>query len=139
MIQEHPSPKYFNHPFWQAATLFMGEACCLILFQIVKKFRTTSPPPIIDPSRANKMLFLPSFIDFLGNSFSTIGLTMCAGSVYQMVRGFSIVVTAFIACCCFKRKQYLYHWTSLLLIILGISIVGFVSIAESNKQGEDQP
>ena len=55
-----------------------------------------------------------------------------------MVRGFSIVVTAFIACCCFKRKQYLYHLTSLIIIILGISIVGFVSITESSKEGKDQ-
>lgn len=62
-----------------------------------------------------------------------IALTMCAASVYQMMRGVIVVITAFMALVFLGKKQYAHHWISLSTIVLGVFLVGFVSIMESQK------
>jgi drug/metabolite transporter (DMT)-like permease len=53
---------------------------------------------------------------------------MCAASVYQMMRGVIVVITAMMALFFLGRKQYAHHWISLMLIVFGVFIVGFVNI-----------
>jgi drug/metabolite transporter (DMT)-like permease len=65
-----------------------------------------------------------------------IALTGCAASIYQMMRGIIVVITASLSVLVLKRKQYCHHWTSLLLIVIGVFIVGVVGILESNKGDE---
>lgn len=57
-----------------------------------------------------------------------IALTMCAASVYQMMRGFIVVITAFMAMVFLGRKQFSHHWASLFTIVGGVALVGYVSI-----------
>lgn len=50
-----------------------------------------------------------------------------------MMRGVIVVITAFMALMFLGRKQYAHHWISLFTIVLGVFIVGFVSIMASKK------
>jgi len=47
---------------------------------------------------------VPSAIDVFGSGIATAALTLCAASVYQMVRGGVIVVSAIISITFLKRK-----------------------------------
>ena len=79
------------------------------------------------------LIAIPACFDICGSTFMFIALTMCAASVYQMMRGVIVVITAFMALVFLGRKQYAHHWISLSTIVLGVFIVGFVSIMASQK------
>ncbi len=53
-----------------------------------------------------------------------IALTMVAASVYQMLRGMIIVITAGMSIIFLKRKLYRHHWSSMGFIFLGVLLVG---------------
>jgi drug/metabolite transporter (DMT)-like permease len=75
--------------------------------------------------------------DICGSTLMFIALTMCAASVYQMMRGVIVVITAVMAILFLGRKQFSHHWASLFTIVLGVFIVGFVSIMASHKEAAD--
>ncbi len=55
---------------------------------------------------------------------NNIALTMVAGSVYQMMRGMKIAITAFFSIVFLKRKLYRHHWSSVVVIFVGLILVG---------------
>ena len=63
-----------------------------------------------------------------------IGLTQCAASVYQMMRGNLVIVTALFSVIFLKRKQYAHHLISLAFIVTGIALVGYFSIEASKRE-----
>lgn len=63
-----------------------------------------------------------------------VALTLCAASVYQMMRGVIVVITALMALVFLGRKQYAHHWISLFTIVFGVFLVGIVNIMASNKE-----
>jgi drug/metabolite transporter (DMT)-like permease len=67
-----------------------------------------------------------------------IALTMCPASVYQMMRGSIVVITALMSMAFLGRKQYRHHWTGIVLIVLGVVLVGLVSTF-SPKAGDEPP
>ena len=113
--------------------MFVGELFCLILFAF-KRFlfggSNTS-----DESKINPLaIAVPALFDICGSSLMFIALTMCAASVYQMMRGVIVVITAIMALTFLGRKQYVHHWISLFTIVTGVFFVGFVSIMASKSE-----
>lgn len=124
------NPEKFTHPYFQCAVMFLGEFFCLFLYGIKRGVYGKSPETQDD--EMNPLLIsIPALFDICGSSFMFIALTMCAASVYQMMRGVIVVITAFMALVFLGRKQYAHHWISLSTIVLGVFIVGFVSIMAS--------
>ena len=82
------------------------------------------------------MLALPAIFDCIGCTLMYVALTDCAVSVYQMMRGIIVVLTATMSIWVLKRKQYAHHYISLVCIILGVVIVGFVGIQDSKGKEE---
>jgi len=80
-------------------------------------------------------LAIPASCDFCGSTLMFVALTMCPSSVYQMMRGSIVVITAFFSMCFLGRKQYRHHWTAIVLIVLGVFVVGYVSMT-SPKAGD---
>ena len=66
-----------------------------------------------------------------------VALTQCAASIYQMMRGIIVVITAGLAMAFLGRKQYIHHYLSLLTIVAAVALVGLVGIAISNQQSDD--
>ncbi len=68
-----------------------------------------------------------------------IALTQVAGSIYQMMRGIIVVITAVMAVVFLKKKQYRHHWTSLFAITFGVFLVGLSSLLYPKKtDGKDE-
>lgn len=57
-----------------------------------------------------------------------IALTMVAASVYQMLRGMIIIVTAAMSILFLKKKLYLHHWSSIATIFIGVFMVGLAAL-----------
>lgn len=69
-----------------------------------------------------------------------IALTMVAASVYQMLRGTIIIITAAMAIIFLKKKLYLHHWSSMAVIFIGVFLVGLAAlvIKSSDEEGQDE-
>ena len=111
--------------------MFLGELFCLVLFAFK---RALFGNPNGQEDKVNPLLIaVPAMFDICGSSLMFIALTLCAASVYQMMRGTIVVITAFLALVFLGRKQYAHHWISLFTIVLGVFFVGFVSIMASRS------
>ena len=60
---------------------------------------------------------------------------MVPASVYQMLRGAIVIITALLAVIFLKKKQYRHHISSLALIFAGLVIVGVSSIIYPDPSG----
>lgn len=124
--------KKFTHPYFQCAVMFLGEFFCFLLYGIKRGVYGKSAGNQDD--KLNPIyVAIPACFDICGSTFMFIALTMCAASVYQMMRGVIVVITAFMALIFLGRKQYAHHWISLATIVLGVFLVGFVSIMASKS------
>jgi len=86
-------------------------------------------------------LLIPAACDICGSTLMFVALTQCAASVYQMMRGIIVLITSLLSVAFLNKKQYCHHWTSLLVIVGGVAIVGWVGIANSDPDagGETTP
>ena len=143
--------KEFTHPYLQTAVMFGGEFSCIIIFIIKRhmdnKKKAEGQDIMLSPggvaaqqvkqkTNINPLLIaIPATCDFCGSTLMFIALTMVPASIYQMMRGIIVVITALLAMIFLGRKQYRHHWTAIVLIIAGVFEVGYVAIA----QGGDDP
>jgi drug/metabolite transporter (DMT)-like permease len=112
--------------------MFVGELFCLLVYAVRKLFANQDPGA---STGVNPLLLaIPAGFDICGSSLMFVALTLCAASVYQMMRGVIVVITAFMALVFLGRKQYAHHWISLFTIVSGVAIVGLVNIMASSKE-----
>jgi drug/metabolite transporter (DMT)-like permease len=117
----------FTHPYFQCAVMFLGELFCLVLYGL-KRMCASADAPSGREGLNPLVIAFPAMFDICGSSLMFVALTMCAASVYQMMRGVIVVITAMMALFFLGRAQYAHHWTSLALIVFGVFLVGFVNI-----------
>jgi drug/metabolite transporter (DMT)-like permease len=85
------------------------------------------------------LLAIPASFDCIASTLMNIALTMVAASVYQMLRGMIIIITAGMSILFLKRKLYRHHWSSMGVIFLGVFMVGLAALLfpdEDKKDGE---
>lgn len=138
----------FSHPFFQTAVMFLGELCVLFAFFISeflrkrKAVQDPASPGAIAAEQTNLKtkinpfwLAIPGSCDFFGSTIMFVSLLMVPASVYQMLRGAIVIITALLAVIFLKKKQYRHHITSLAVIFIGLALVGVSSIdsGESKK------
>lgn len=112
--------------------MFVGEFFCLALYGIKRLFSSQDGPSGregVNPA----IISIPAICDICGSSLMFVALTMCAASVYQMMRGVIVVITALMAVFFLGRNQYAHHWISLTFIVFGVFVVGFVNIMASKN------
>ncbi|GMI38101.1 hypothetical protein TrCOL_g12404 [Triparma columacea] len=140
--QDGLEKRSFDHPFFQASTMFIGEALCLVAFVIKKKYFSPPTPQaytsLKDGSSASEGLFtnsvyfsIPAMLDMTGTGVMNAGLCLTYASVFQMLRSAVVVFTAFMSVAILKRKLRAFHWASIALVVAGVSVVGYVSIKYS--------
>jgi len=88
--------KKFNHPYFQCAVMFIGELFCLGVYGLKRMFASNQGPTGREGLNPMMVAF-PAMFDICGSSLMFVALTMCAASVYQMMRGVIVVITAFMA------------------------------------------
>jgi len=143
--QDGKDERSFDHPFFQASTMFIGEALCLIAFIIKKKYFSAPAPPTYtslkdgtssstsDGLFTNSIYFsLPAMLDMTGTGVMNAGLCLTYASVFQMLRSAVVVFTALLSVVILKRRLRAFHWVSILFVVMGVSVVGYVSIKYSS-------
>jgi len=83
------------------------------------------------PTASPFQLMLPAACDFIGTTIMTFGLSMIAGSIYQMLRGSLIIFTAIFSIIFLKSKIYRHNYLGIFSVILGLVLVG---VAAFNKE-----
>lgn len=128
--------------------MFLGETLCLVAYgiKVMLAKRQNVDPASPNTQKAevtglktkiNPLLFaIPASCDILASTLMFFGLVFAAASVYQMMRGAIVFITAIFSVIFLKRKQYRHHWSSLATIIIGITIVGVVSVVKSSDEEE---
>ncbi|XP_063009286.1 solute carrier family 35 member F6-like [Melospiza melodia melodia] len=132
----------FQHPFLQAAGMFLGEFSCLPVFYLLRlrdrrrahrdqdrdQDRDRDPAPA--PSRPfNALLFLPpALCDMAGTSIMYVALNMTSASSFQMLRGSLIIFTGLLSVAFLGRRLEWSHWAGILLTILGLALVGLADL-----------
>lgn len=84
---------------------------------------------------------IPAAFDIVASTLMNIALTMVAASVYQMLRGMIIIITALMAIIFLKKKLFSHHWSSIVVIFTGVFMVGLAALliktdAEKEKEKE---
>ena len=70
------------------------------------------------------LLGLPACCDITGTTLMNVGLLYVAASIYQMTRGALVLFVGVFSVIFLKRKLFMYHWFSLLLVVIGVGLVG---------------
>ena len=146
-----PERPYY-HPFFQTATMFLGQTMNLALYFILRtceKRRVLKLAGDMAPEERERLLnpeehtarllgkrsdinpilmAIPALFDTVASTLVFIGLTRVAASVYQMMRGLIVFYTALFSIAFLRRRLYRHHFTSLLFIVGGVAIVGVAPI-----------
>lgn len=61
-----------------------------------------------------------------------VSLTQCAASVYQMLRGVIVIITAGLAFFFLGQKQYFHHILAMTFIMAGAGLVGYAALNNPN-------
>jgi len=118
----------FNHPFVQAAGMFLGEFLCMLAYFVILAYKHIRKQEITS-AKFNPLIFvLPACCDMTATSLMYVGLTMTYASVFQMLRGAVVIFTGILSLIFLKRKLKLFHWTGMLLVLLGLGLVGLASV-----------
>ena len=119
--------------------MFIGEALCLAAFVI--KRNMSRPEQAREKSQGvftNSIYFsIPATLDMCGTGVMNAGLCLTYASVFQMLRSAVVVFTALMSILILKRKLYAFHWVSIFFVCLGVFVVGYVSIAETDDSSSN--
>jgi len=122
----------FDHPFFQAVIMFLGEFLCIIAYriQVMRKKQRETP----EASSFNPAIFiLPACCDLTATSCMYIGLNWTYASVFQMLRGSVVIFTGIFSVIFLKRKLRLYHWLGMFFVLVGLMSVGLASVLGGNS------
>jgi drug/metabolite transporter (DMT)-like permease len=91
------------------------------------------------PLRGWKVFLLaaPSSCDIAGTTLMNVGLLFVAASIYQMTRGALVLFVGLFSVLFLHRKLYLYQWSALFVVVLGVAIVGLSGALFSGETGHD--
>ena len=89
------------------------------------------------PVPTNFIFSISALCDLLGSTLNTFGLTYLTSSIYQMLRGFELFFICLLSKVILKNEIYRHHYLGIATLVLGLSIVGVISILnEKEEQNE---
>ena len=140
----------YNHSYFVTFLMFLGESLCLIIYTFKNENKEKPKEVKCDTENINLianginnekiteesekpeatpfMLILPALCDFCASTIMTIGLSMLAGSTYQMMRGSLILFTALFSRIFLNSKLFLHHYVALSTVITGLVLVGAANV-----------
>ena len=98
--------------------MFLGEFLCGIVYSCLRNENVAS-------RKLNPLWYLiPTFFEFTASSLLFLGLTQIAASVYQMLKGSLVVVTAILSIFFLHRKLITHHYLGITIVVTGALLVG---------------
>lgn len=86
------------------------------------------------------LLGLPACCDITGTTLMNVGLLFVAASIYQMTRGALILFVGMFSVLFLKRKLFLYHWLSMVIVVSGVAVVGLAgALASKDNESHTAP
>ena len=85
------------------------------------------------------LLALPACCDITGTTLMNVGLLFVAASIYQMTRGALVLFVGLFSVIFLHRKLYLYQWSALVIVVVGVAIVGLAGAIAPNPQAQPEP
>ncbi|KAI4193161.1 MAG: hypothetical protein LQ348_002938 [Seirophora lacunosa] len=85
------------------------------------------------------LLAMPACCDITGTTLMNVGLLFVAASIYQMTRGALILFVALFSVVFLHRKIFLYQWSALFIVVLGVALVGLAGAIAPNPQAQPDP
>ncbi|ENN71855.1 hypothetical protein YQE_11472, partial [Dendroctonus ponderosae] len=136
--------KNFDHPFFQASTMFLGELMCLVLFKtlyIIYSRRADGTEDVSELTKGNRnfnplILYIPAICDMTATSIMYIGLNLTFASSFQMFRGSVIVFVGLLSVAFLNRNLERREWSGIGFVIIGLAVVGVADFVSQN--GEQQ-
>ena len=131
--------------------MFVGELMCLFVYfgrKLTQKKKTDEDEVPLSPgtqaavetklktSISPLLLAIPATFDICGSTLMFVALTQCAASIYQMMRGIIVLITAIMSILFLGNKQYCHHWSSLFVIVGGVAVVGLVGVISSSDDSD---
>eukprot|EP00727_Mastigamoeba_balamuthi_P005649 m51a1_g1703 hypothetical protein (1095) ;mRNA; r:501058-510497 len=136
----------FEHPWTQSLFMFWAETLCLVAFIVssaVKKRRNAKQGKVSEEKPKTfletypPILALPACCDMFATSVSSIGLLYCNASVWQMLRGSSIVFVTILGRIFFGRKPPMFRVVALVIAICGLILVGLSNVLSELHKSSD--
>jgi len=119
---------FFNHPFLQAASMFLGEMLCIITF-ILLKFTgrldedTNEEGKKFHPIKHGYIFLLPALCDMCATSLMYVGLNFTPASHFQIFRGSLIIFTGLLRVVWLRKGLEWYKWLGMVVILAGLGVV----------------
>jgi len=124
----------FNHPFFQANVMMMGEMLCMVAYLLY-----WACGGLKDDEGAKPSIFLflpPAIFDVIATCMMYTGLTMTPPSQFQILRGAIMIFVALLSRILLKRKLEIVRWAGIGVVVAGIVMVGgadFMKTGPENK------
>lgn len=83
------------------------------------------------------LLAAPSCCDIAGTTLMNVGLLFVAASIYQMTRGALVLFVGLFSVLFLRRKLFLYQWSALFVVVLGVALVGLAGALFGSETGHD--
>ena len=118
--------------------MFFGEMLCLPVYFCIVRSRNKDESPSSPNTRLAEKIKLkqtnnpfilgcPAFLDFFGSTIMFVALALVPASIYQMMRGFIVVIACFFSILLLKKKYFRHHWLGVILVTGGIIMVGIAA------------
>merc|ERR1711892_32597 len=121
---------WFNHPFLQAASMFLGEMCCMLVYfaySAIKKAEVEEPAEGVIKFRNPRhgyLFIIPAMCDMVATSLMYVGLTMTSASSFQIFRGSLIIFTGLLTVVWLRKRLEWFRWLGMFVILCGLAITG---------------
>jgi drug/metabolite transporter (DMT)-like permease len=127
----------------QVAAMFLGEALALALYFLLRwkdpeGHRQRQEQAVLEGKHLefNKFkIAIPALCDSFGSMLQLFALNFTAGSIYQMMRGGTIITTFVFSIILLKMRPRKYQMVGSLLAFVGIAVVGTAAMVFSDPEG----
>ncbi|KAF5297027.1 hypothetical protein FQA39_LY12241 [Lamprigera yunnana] len=134
----------FDHPFFQASCMFLGEMLCFVVFKITYKVlsrASNGSEDVHELTKGNRnfnqfSLFIPAMCDMTSTSLMYIGLNLTYASSFQMFRGAVIIFVGILSVTFLERVLKKREWSGILFVIIGLTVVGLADFLNKDTSGD---
>jgi len=88
-------------------------------------------------SKKAMLVSVPAAFDILATALSALGMLYIPASVWQMLRGSSIIFAAIFSVVCLRRKMFCFNLLGLAFATVGVTTVGFANVLGDTGSGHD--
>ncbi len=108
--------------------MFFSEIGVFIIYYSFLKKRLKDDPNDTRPKMPFYMALCSVSLNIIGCPLFYLGLSMVAGSVFQMMNGSQLVATALLSVIFLKKKYHRQHITGMVCIVGGVAVVGYAGL-----------